>query len=135
MLRVTLGIVILPHGLQKTLGWFGGSGISATMTFFTDKMGVPTEVAVLVICAETLGALGLIFGCLTRLGAFGVAAVMSGAIAMVHWPHGFFMNWHGTQVGEGFEFHLLAIAIALAVMAKGGGALSIDRIIADSDEY
>lgn len=135
VLRVTLGVVMLPHGLQKTFGWFGGHGFSGTMAFFTDKMGVPTEAAVLVICAESLGALGLIFGCLTRLGAFGIAAVMSGAIVMVHWPHGFFMNWQGTQAGEGFEFHLLAIAIALAVMAKGGGALSIDRIIAASDEY
>jgi len=129
ILRVTLGVVMLPHGLQKTVGLFGGNGLSATIAFFTDKMDVPLEAAILVICAESLGALGLIFGCATRLGALGIAAVMSGAIVMVHSQHGFFMNWHGNQAGEGFEFHLLAIAMALVLMIKGGGAWSIDRAI------
>ena len=131
ILRVTLGVVMLPHGLQKTLGLFGGHGLTGTIGFFTDTMGVPLIVAILVICAESLGALGLIFGCATRLGALGIAAVMSGAIVMVHTQYGFFMNWHGTQAGEGFEFHLLAIGIAFALMIKGGGAWSIDRAISN----
>lgn len=133
ILRVTLGVVMLPHGLQKTLGMFGGHGLAGTIGFFTDKMGVPHEVAILVICAESLGALGLIFGCATRLGALGIAAVMSGAIIMVHTKFGFFMNWQGTQAGEGFEFHLLAIGIAIALMIKGGGAWSIDRAISNQN--
>lgn len=133
ILRVTLGVVMLPHGLQKTLGLFDGHGLSATMAFFTDKMGVPLEAAILVICAESLGALGLIFGFVTRLCALGIAAVMTGAIVMVHSQYGFFMNWQGTQAGEGFEFHLLAIGIALALMIKGGGALSIDRAISNQN--
>jgi len=45
----------------------------------------------------------------------------------VHLPDGFFMNWTGTQQGEGFEYHLLAIAIGLAVFIKGSGAMSVDR--------
>lgn len=129
ILRVTLGGVMLPHGLQKTLGWFGGNGFENTLTFFTDKMDIPQLAALLVIGAESFGALGLIFGCATRLGALGIAAVMSGAVVMVHWPHGFFMNWHGQQAGEGFEFHLLAIAMALVLMIKGGGIWSVDRNI------
>jgi len=133
LLRLTLGIVILPHGLQKTLGLFGGHGFAGTYGFFTAKMGLPGVVAVLVILAESLGALGLIVGFLTRLGALGVAAVMGGAIAMVHWQNGFFMNWFGNQQGEGFEYHLLALGIALALLIKGGGALSIDRAIAGGD--
>ncbi len=133
LLRLTLGIVMLPHGLQKTIGLFGGNGFSGTYGYFTTQMGMPGIVALLVILAESLGALGLIIGFGTRLGALGVAAVMSGAITMVHWQHGFFMNWAGKQAGEGFEYHLLALGIAIVLMIKGGGALSVDRLIAGED--
>ena len=126
ILRVFLGAAFLPHGAQKVLGWFGGRGFQASMDGFTG-MGMPWIIALLVILAESLGALGLIFGCLTRLSALGIAAVMTGAIFMVHGKHGFFMNWFGAQQGEGFEYHLLAIAIALALLVKGGGRWSIDR--------
>jgi putative oxidoreductase len=130
VLRVMLGVVFFPHGAQKVLGWFGGHGLEGTLGFFTQTMGLPLVVAALVIAAEFLGALGLIAGLLTRLAAFGILCVMTGAIFMVHLQHGFFMNWSGKQAGEGFEFHLLAIAIALALMLKGGGRWSIDRLIA-----
>jgi len=131
ILRLGLGLVVLPHGLQKTLGLFGGYGFSGTFGFFTDKMGLPGIAAVLVILAESFGAFGLIIGFLTRLGAFGVAAVMTGAITMVHWPNGFFMNWSGNQAGEGFEYHLLAITLAIVLMIRGGGAFSIDRLVSN----
>ena len=88
--------------------------------------------AVLVILAESLGAIGLIIGFCTRLCALGIAMVMTGAIVMVHWQHGFFMNWFGKQAGEGFEYHILAIGLALVLMIRGGGTLSIDRGIAES---
>jgi putative oxidoreductase len=130
ILRLALGLVILPHGAQKLLGWFGGYGLQGTLSFFTGTLGVPLILALLVIAAESFGALGLIAGFATRLCAFGVAAVMTGAIFMVHLPNGFFMNWGGKQAGEGFEYHLLAIGIALALMVKGGGALSLDRLLA-----
>lgn len=133
ILRVVLGLVMLPHGLQKTLGLFGGHGFSGTYGFFTSQMGLPGLVAVLVILAESLGAFGLLIGALTRLGALGIAAVMSGAIVMVHWSNGFFMNWSGQKAGEGFEFHLLAIAMALVLMIRGGGAFSIDRLLSSRD--
>jgi putative oxidoreductase len=93
-------------------------------------MGLPLAVAALVIAAEFLGSLGLITGLLTRLAAFGILCVMTGAIFLVHLPNGFFMNWGGNQAGEGYEYHLLAIAIALALMFKGGGRWSLDRLIA-----
>jgi len=130
ILRLALGIVMLPHGLQKTLGLFGGYGFVGTYGFFTDKMGVPGIMAVLVILAESLGALGLIVGFLTRIGALGIGLVMTGAVVMVHWQNGFFMNWAGSQAGEGFEYHLLAIAMALVLLIKGGGAASVDRQLA-----
>ena len=128
--RLVLGLVMLPHGLQKTLGWFGGYGLSGPMGFFTDTMGLPWALALLVVAAESLGALGLIAGLGGRLAAFGVAATMVGAIVTVHAGHGFFMNWNGTQGGEGFEYHLLAIALAVGVVIRGSGAYSLDRRVA-----
>ncbi|SVD85740.1 uncharacterized protein METZ01_LOCUS438594, partial [marine metagenome] len=98
--RIILGLVILPHGAQKLLGWFGGFGFTNTMTYFTQTAGLPWIIAFLVIMGESFGALGLIFGFLTRLSAFGMICIMLGAIIMVHSPNGFFMNWFGKQAGE-----------------------------------
>lgn len=128
ILRLTLGLVIFPHGAQKLLGWFGGGGFSATMQGMTG-MGLPSVIVFLVIVAEFFGALGLITGFLTRFSAFGIATVMLGAVATVHAKFGFFMNWMGQQQGEGFEYHLLVIGIAIALMIRGGGALSVDRAL------
>lgn len=129
ILRLFLGVVIFPHGAQKALGLFGGYGFTGTMGFFTQKMQLPVVLALLVIAAEFLGSIGLITGFLTRLSAFGIASNMIGAIFLVHLPNGFFMNWSGKQAGEGFEFHLLAIGIALVLLFTGGGGLSIDGLI------
>ena len=126
--RLSLGLVMLPHALQKTVGWFGGGGFAASYGGFT-KMGIPGPLAFLAIAAELIGALALIFGVLTRLGALAIIAVMIGAIALVHVPHGFFMNWAGTQAGEGFEYHLLAIALGVVCLLEGGGRASIDRAL------
>ena len=128
IVRVFLGLVMFPHGAQKLLGWFGGGGFSGTMAGMTG-MGLPAIVVFLVILIEFFGSLGLIVGFLGRVAAFGVLCVMLGAIATVHLPNGFFMNWMGNQKGEGFEYHLLAIGMALAVIVKGSGAWSADRSI------
>ena len=130
IMRLTLGGVMLPHGLQKVFGLFGGAGLQATMNAFTTKMGLPAPLAVMVILAESAGALGLIFGFFTRLCALGIALVMGGAIYLVHAQHGFFMNWFGRQAGEGFEYHLLALGLALALFIHGGGKWSLDQRIA-----
>ena len=129
ILRVVLGIVIFAHGAQKMLGWFGGYGFSGTMGFFTKSMKIPAPFAFLAICAEFFGGLGLILGLLTRIAAFGVGVNMLVAIAAVHWKHGLFANWTGAQKGEGFEFHLLALAIVVAIIVQGAGALSLDPVI------
>jgi len=131
-LRLVLGAVILPHGLQKTLGWFGGYGFDGTMGYFTGQLHIPTLFGVLTILAESLGGIGLLTGTLTRVAAFGVFSVMLVATLLVHWPVGFFMNWDGRQAGEGFEYHLLAMAIAITVMVRGGGAWSVDRALSRS---
>ncbi len=130
LLRLTLGVVMFPHGAQKLLGWYGGFGFSGTMGFFTEQMHIPAVLAFLVILAESFGSLGLIVGFLTRVAAAGMVAVMVGAIAMVHWPHGFFMNWFGKQQGEGFEYHVLVIGIGLTLLLIGGGKWSVDGELA-----
>jgi len=129
VLRVFLGIVFFAHGAQLALGWFGGHGFAATMQVFTQSMHIPAVFAFLAIMAQFLGSLGLIVGLLTRVAAFGIGVVMLVATVMVHLPVGFFMNWFGNQKGEGYEYHLLAIAICIALMIKGGGKLSIDRAL------
>lgn len=128
--RLFLGVVIFPHGAQKMFGWFGGRGFSATMNSFTEGMHLPAFIAFLVILAEFAGALGLIVGLLSRVAAFGIGAMLVGAIFMAHAGNGFFMNWSGKQAGEGFEYHLLGLALALIVLIYGGGKASLDRVIA-----
>jgi putative oxidoreductase len=130
-LRLVLGVVYFAHGAQKMLGWFGGYGLHGTMGFFT-HMGMPAPVAFLVICTEFFGGLGLIVGLLTRIAALGIGVEMIGAIFMVHMANGFFMNWTGTQKGEGFEYHLLAIAMSAALLLRGAGAFSVDRALSKS---
>jgi putative oxidoreductase len=129
VLRLVMGVVFFAHGAQKMLGWFGGYGFHGTMGFFTQQMGIPTALAFLAICAEFFGGLGLILGLLSRIAAFGIICNMLVAIATVHHVNGFFMNWTGQQKGEGFEYHLLAIAIGLAILVRGAGAWSIDRLL------
>lgn len=132
VVRLVLGVTFFMHGAQKMLGWFGGYGFHGTMGFFTQQMGIPAPLAFLAICAEFFGGLGLIVGLLARIAALGIITNMLVAIAKVHAGNGFFMNWSGQQKGEGFEYHLLAIALAIVVLVKGSGAISIDRALAGS---
>jgi putative oxidoreductase len=129
LLRIVLGVVVFPHGAQKVLGWWGGFGFSGTLGFLTQQMHIPTALALLVFAAEFLGSLGLIVGFLGRIAAFGIAVNFLVAAFLVHLPNGFFMNWTGQQKGEGVEFFILAIGIAVAVMIRGSGAMSIDRAL------
>ncbi|OHD68746.1 MAG: hypothetical protein A2W19_10790 [Spirochaetes bacterium RBG_16_49_21] len=126
--RMALSIVFIPHGLQKLAGLFGGGGFSGTIAFF-GSVGVPAVLAFLIIMAESLGSIALFLGFFGRFMAFGIGMVMTGAVFLVHLPNGFFMNWFGTQKGEGFEYHILAIGLALALMIKGSGKFSLDRIM------
>jgi putative oxidoreductase len=130
ILRLVLGVVFFAHGAQKMLGWFGGYGFHGTMGFF-EHLGMPAPVGFLIICTEFFGGLGLIVGLLTRIPALGIAVEMIGAALMVHLPNGFFMNWAGNQKGEGFEYHLLAIAIAVVLLIRGGGSFSADRALSE----
>lgn len=127
--RLALGVMIVPHGMQKLFGVFGGYGFTGTMQFFTGTLGIPWVLGLLAIVAEFFGGLGLISGLLGRLAALGVGSVMLVAALTSHVRNGFFMNWFGAQMGEGIEFFILAIALALVVLVRGSGAWSVDRAV------
>ena len=129
LLRLFLGLVFFPHGMQKVFGWFGGSGFSASMEMFTAKAGFPAALALLAIMAESLGSIALIAGLFTRIAALGIGVNMIVCALGNHVKNGFFMNWMGTQKGEGFEYHLLVVAISAALIIGGGGRWSLDGLI------
>lgn len=120
--RTVVGIVFMAHGAQKLFGAFGGPGLSAVV----QMMG---PLGYLVSIGEFFGGLGLIVGFLSRFSAASIALIMLGAIALVHGKVGFFMNWTGTQPGEGFEYHLLAIGLLLSIAIAGPGSLTIGRFL------
>ena len=115
------------------LGWFGGYGFSGTMGFF-ESQHIPAPLAFLAIAAEFFGGIGLLLGLLGRVAAFGVGVNMVVAILTVHLANGLFMNWSGQQKGEGFEYHLLVLAMVAAILLKGSGAWSVDRALAGKSD-
>jgi putative oxidoreductase len=128
VLRLALAIVIFPQGGQKLLGWFGGPGIDGTKQMFA-ALGVPAGIAALVIISDSFGSLALAIGLVGRFAALGTTMVMLGAMALVNGQNGFFLNWTGDQAGEGIQFHLLVVAVALVLLVEGSGAWSIDRLL------
>jgi putative oxidoreductase len=131
VLRVILGIVIFAHGAQKLFGWFGGYGFAGSMTFFTEKVGMPWLLGLGVILLETFGAILLLAGLATRVMALFFSALAIGIVLTTHIQNGFFMNWFGNLDGEGYEYFLLWLSICVTLMISGGGALSIDKKISE----
>jgi putative oxidoreductase len=129
MIRIILGVVFFAHGSQKLLGWFGGVGLKKTLRTMHEYLGLPIPLAFLSVAAEFFGGLGLVAGLLSRVAALGVIVIMLAAIMMVHARYGLFLNWFGDRKGHGYEYHLLAIGLATAVVVKGSGAMSLDRLI------
>jgi putative oxidoreductase len=127
--RLAIGIVIFPHGAQKLFGWFGGYGFNGTMAFLTGTVHIPSFIAVLVILIESIAALFIFFGFLTRISALGIALQFIVVMFMEHWQNGFFMNWTGAQKGEGIEYFLLLLALSAILLVTGGGKASIDSAI------
>jgi putative oxidoreductase len=128
--RLSLAALIFPHGAQHALGWFGGYGFAGTHAWMTKTLGFPAAAAALAILIEILAPVGLALGLAGRLAALGVVGIMLGAIS-THASNGFFMNWFGTLPAgqEGFEYHLVVIALAAVVVMKGSGAFSADRAL------
>jgi putative oxidoreductase len=129
LIRITLGVVFFAHGAQKLLGWFGGAGVKDTMRTMHQFLGLPMPLAFLAIATEFFGGAGLIVGLLSRLAALGIGLTMVVAILMVNGRYGLFLNWFGDRKGNGFEYHLLVIALTAVIIARGSGALSLDRLL------
>src|ERR1041385_1297658 len=116
--RLFVGVVFMAHGAQILFGVFGGPGLSA----FVQALG---PLGYLVAVGEFFGGLGLVFGFLSRFSAASIILIMLGAIVTAHVKFGFFMNWAGTQAGEGFEDYLLAVGILLPPLIAGAGRLAV----------
>ena len=127
--RLSIGLILFPHGAQQMLGLFGGYGFSGTMSFLTDTMHLPWLIAFLVITIEFFGSISLVTGFASRLWSIAMAVIFIGTIFTAHIGNGFFMNWYGTQKGEGFEYALLIVGLSIATVINGSGKYSIDNVI------
>jgi putative oxidoreductase len=125
--RWVLAAIFFGHGAQKAFGWFDGMGFERALAVFQDTMGIPPPLTVFVMFTELAGAAGLLLGLLTRVAALGLLGVMVVAPFANHLYPRFFMNWSGTRGGEGYEYHLLAVALLLILIVQGSGAISVDR--------
>lgn len=125
--RLTLGIVLFPHGAQKALGLFGGYGFTGTMGFFTDTVHLPWIIGFMVILIEFVGSLSVIAGFATRIWSALNIVLFIGIIYTSHLSNGFFMNWFGNQPGEGYEFHLLVIGLSVVTLLNGSGKYALDE--------
>ncbi len=129
IVRTILGVVFFAHGAQKLLGWFGGPGLKATIGAMHRQLEIPAPLAFLTVAAQFFCGLGLIAGLFGRVAAAGIGIIMLVAIVMVHGRNGLFLDWFGDHKGHGFEYHLLAIALAAVIIARGSGAASLDRLL------
>ncbi len=126
ILRITFAGIVLPHGLKMAFGWFGGSGFKGTMEYLTKVEGLSRELGLLVVLLQVICPIAILTGTAVRPVALVMAFIFTGMIVNSHWKHGFFMNWSGSNAGEGFEYHLLVIGICMALVAEGAGRFSID---------
>lgn len=114
LLRVTLGSIFIAHGGQKVLGLFGGPGLDGFVAWIA-PFGVSPWLAYLAAYAEFIGGFMMLFGIAAELGALLTIPVMIGAVWLIHWPHGYFMQ------NSGFEYPLNLILFALVVIIGGPG--------------
>ena len=128
-LRISFALMMIPHGAGKIFGIWGGFGFEKTLHHFTENLGVPFVFAILAILVEFFSSLAILVGYQTRINAFLLACVMFVA-GLMHIKHGFYMNWFGQKAGEGFEFHILAVGMMLALAVLGGGKYSLDNMLA-----
>lgn len=129
LLRVVFAAVMFPHGAQHLVGWFGGYGYAGTHGWMTGTVGIPAPIATLAIVVEFFAPIALLLGLFGRVAALGLGSILAVA-ATTHTANGFFMNWFGNQKGEGFEYHLLGVAIAIALAVRGSGSYSLDGRLA-----
>jgi putative oxidoreductase len=127
--RLALALVVFPHGAQKLFGWFGGNGFQGTMGYLTTQAGLPYAIALLVILIESIAALMVFLGLATRVAALGIFGLFAIIAVQFHSSNGFFMNWFGNQPGEGLEYFIILLGLALTLIITGGGKASADAAL------
>ena len=123
LIRVATGLFIVPHGMQKLFGMFGGN-LDFYVNFFK-KVGLEPALPLvyLVGITEFVGGICLAIGFLTRIWSAGLVIMLTVAWYTVHLPNGLFWT------RGGIEFPLLWSILALAFFLRGGGEYSVDRAI------
>lgn len=121
LIRVTAGLLLMPHGAQKLFGLFGGGGLSGTAGFFA-QIGIEPALAAAMLAGltEFFGGLFLALGLLTRPAALAITVLMAVAVFQVHLANGFFWT------GGGYEYPLFWGLVALGFVLRGGGHYSLD---------
>ena len=123
-IRLAAGVIFTAHGAQKLFGWFGGYGLEGTAGWMASIGLEPGYfLALMAGSAEFFGGLFLIFGLLVRPAALVIAVTMLVAIFSVHFENGLFMS------NNGYEFGLSLLAISVALLFRGAGSFSADRIL------
>lgn len=123
-IRLAAGVIFTAHGAQKLFGWFGGYGLEGTAGWMASIGLEPGYfLALMAGSAEFFGGLFLIFGLLVRPAALVLAVTMLVAIFSVHFENGLFMS------NNGYEFGLSLLAISVALLFRGAGSFSADRIL------
>ena len=122
LLRIALGGILIPHGMQKLFGAFGGMGLTANAQLF-DRLGYSPGMfwGTLVGCTELIGGTLLVLGLFTRAAALAVVIFMLNAMYFTSKTGGFFWT------NRGSEFSILIFFAALFFLISGGGAWSLDR--------
>ncbi|HMK89745.1 MAG TPA: DoxX family protein [Methylocystis sp.] len=123
LVRLTAGLLLMPHGAQKLFGWFGGPGLEGAGQMFATKLGLPPWLAIVAGVVEFFGGALLALGIATRVVGLVVAGMMFFVVFAVHLPQGFFWS-HG-----GYEYPLLWGVVALSYALRGGGHCSIDALL------
>jgi len=133
--RLVLGATVFAHGAQKLFGWFGGYGFKGTMGFLTAQVGLSSFLALMVILIESVAALMIIAGVFTRVAAIGIFGLFAIIMLKFHSANGFFMNWAGNQKGEGIEYFIILLGVALTLIIAGGGKASVDASLATNKNF
>lgn len=124
VIRVAVGLIVAAHGAQKLFGWWGGTGMKGWTGAMTRMRIRPAAAwAWMSALAELVGGLMVAIGFLNPLGSFAIAGSMLVAIALVHWPKGF---WVGKG---GYEYNLMILGAAATVAIAGPGAYSLDSAL------
>lgn len=126
VLRIPVGLILMPHGAQKLFGAFGGYGLEGTGQFMASLGLEPGYLmALLAGSAEFFGGLFLLIGLLTRPAAAVTAFTMLIAIFSVHISHGFFL------ANGGYEYALALLVATVSLVISGAGPLSVDKAISE----